>query len=60
MIKAFKRWLAKATYEGLGEQPKEVPQPSRLGDMFEKEKQAAVRQYQATQARGPVATQSRV
>lgn len=125
MIKAFKRWLAKAAYEGLGEQPKEVPQPSRLGDMmmmdsgatfvvfqinngfvmrtmnrhddivgsrnpgfvycadhqtiadylvssamksrlgvqsdmFEKEKQAAVRQYQATQARGPVATQSRI
>ena len=34
MIKAFKRWLAKAAYEGLGEQPKEVPQPSRLGDML--------------------------
>lgn len=34
MIKAFKRWLAKAAYEGLGEQPKEVPQPSRLGDMM--------------------------
>ena len=29
-------------------------------DMFEKEKQAAQRQYQATQARGPVATQSRI
>lgn len=124
MIKAFKRWLAKAVHEGLGEQSKEVVQPSRLGDMmmdagvafivfqidngfvvrtinrhndfvgnrnpgfvycadhqaiadylissamkdklgvqsdmFEKEKQAAVRQYQATQARGPVATQSRI
>lgn len=124
MIKAFKRWLAKAAYEGLGVQPKEVPQPGRLGDimmdsgatfivfqidngfvvrtmnryndfvgsrnpgfvycadhraiadylvssatkdrlgvqsdMFEKEKEAAVRQYQATQARGPVATQSRI
>lgn len=24
MIKAFKRWLAKAAYEGLGEQPKDV------------------------------------
>lgn len=121
MIKAFKRWLAKAAYEGLGEQPKEVSQPSRLGDMmmdsgaavvafqidngfvvrtmnrhgdivgsrspgfvycadhqaiadhlvssamkdklgvqsdmFEKEKQAAQRQYQATQARGLVAAQ---
>ena len=34
MIKAFKRWLAKAAYEGLGEQPKEVPQPGRLGDMM--------------------------
>lgn len=34
MIKAFKRWLAKAAYEGLGEQPKEVPQPSRLGDVL--------------------------
>ena len=36
---------------------------SKLGiqsDMFEKEKQAAVRQYQATQACGPVATQSRI
>ena len=124
MIKAFKRWLAKAAYEGLGEQPKDVPQLSRLGDMmmdsgvafivfridngfvvrttnrhndivgsrnpgfvycadhqaitdylissamkdklgvqsdmFEKEKQAAVRQYQATQARGPVAAQPRI
>ena len=124
MIKAFKRWLAKAAYEGLGIQPKEVPQPSRLGDMmmdsgatliafqidngfvvrimnrhndivgsrnpgfvycadhqaiadhivssavksklgvqsdmFEKEKQVAVGQYQATQARGPIATQSRI
>lgn len=132
MIKAFKRWLAKAAYEGLakaayeglGEQPKEVSQPSRLGDMmmdsgvafitfqidngfvvrtmnrhndivgsrnpgftycadhqaiadhlvssamkdklgvqsdmFEKEKQAAVHQYQATQALGLVAAQSRI
>ena len=124
MIKAFKRWLAKAVHEGLGEQSKEVVQPSRLGDMlmdsgaaiiafqidngfvvrtmnrcddivgsrnpgfvycadhqaiadylissavksklgiqsdmFEKEKQAAVGQYQATQARGPVAAQSRI
>ena len=124
MIKAFKRWLAKAAYEGLGEQPKEAPQLGRLGDimmdsgvaliafqidnglvvrttnrhndifgsrnpgfvycadhqaiadylissavksklgvqsdMFDKEKQAAVRQYQATQARGPVAAQSRI
>ena len=34
MIKAFKRWLAKAAYDGLGEQPKEVSQPSRLGDMM--------------------------
>lgn len=36
---------------------------SKLGiqsDMFEKEKQAAQHQYQATQARGPVATQSRI
>ena len=130
MIKAFKRWLAKAAYEGLGVQPNEVPQVpqvpqlGRLGDMmmdsgvafivfridngfvvrttnrhndivgsrnpgfvycadhqaiadylissamkdklgvqsdmFEKEKQAAVRQYQATQARGPVAAQPRI
>lgn len=124
MIKAFKRWLAKAAYEGLGEQPKEASQPSRLGDMmmdsgaaliafqiengfvvrtmnrhndivgsrnpgftycadhqaiadhlissamkdklgvqsdmFEKEKQAAVHQYQATQARGLVAAQSHI
>lgn len=29
MIKAFKRWLAKAAHEG-----KEVVQPSRLGDMM--------------------------
>lgn len=124
MIKAFKRWLANAAYEWMEEQPKEVPQPGRLGDilmdsgatfvvfqidngfvvrtmnrhndivgsrnpsfvycadhqaiadylvssamksklgvqsdMFEKEKKAAQRQYQATQARGPVATQSRI
>lgn len=124
MIKAFKRWLAKAVHEGLGEQSKDVVQPSRLddmmmdsgvafivfqinngfvvrtknrhndfvgnrnpgfvycadhqaiadhivssamkdklgvqSDMFEKEIQAAVRQYQATQARGPVAAQSRI
>ena len=124
MIKAFKRWLAKAAYEGLGEQPKEVAQPSRLGDMmmdsgvtlvvfqidngfvvrtmnrhndivgsrnpgftdftdhqaiadhlvssamkdklgvqsdmFEKEKQAAVRQYASNQARGLAAAQSRI
>lgn len=133
MIKAFKRWLAKAAYDGLQEQgPQGVrnsssrlgdmladsgaalvafqidngfvvrtmnrhndvvgsrnpgfvycadhqaiadylvssAMKSRLGvqsDMFEKEKQAAVRQYQAavrqyqaTQARGPVAAQSRI
>ena len=34
MIKAFKRWLVKAAYEGLVEQPKDVPQLSRLGDMM--------------------------
>jgi len=34
MIKAFKRWLAKAAYEGLGEQSEVVPQPGRLGDMM--------------------------
>lgn len=126
MIKAFKRWLAKAVHEGMEEQHKNAVQPSRLddmmmmmdsgvafivfqidngfvvrtmnrhndivgsrnpgfvycadhqaiadylissavksklgiqSDMFEKEKQEAVRQYQATQARGPVATQSRI
>lgn len=64
MIKAFKRWLAKAAYEGLGEQPNiSLAVKSKLGvqsDMFEKEKEAAQRQYQATQARGPVATQSRI
>ena len=123
MIKAFKKWLAAAAYEGL-QQSQEVRTSSRLGDMladsgaavvafqidngfvvrtmnrhgdivgsrnpgftycadhqaiadhlvssamkdklgvqsdmFEKEKQAAVRQYQATQARGLVAAQSRI
>lgn len=34
MIKAFKRWLAKAVHEGLGEQSKDVAQPSRLDDMM--------------------------
>lgn len=34
MIKAFKRWLAKAAYDGLQEQHKEASQPSRLGDML--------------------------
>lgn len=120
MIKAFKKWLAAAAYEGL-QQSQEVRTSSRLGDMladsgaavvafqidngfvvrtmnrhgdivgsrspgfvycadhqaiadhlvssamkdklgvqsdmFEKEKQAAQRQYQATQARGLVAAQ---
>ncbi|MCA3768955.1 hypothetical protein [Cutibacterium sp.] len=123
MIKAFKRWLAKAAYDGL-QQPKEEARISRMydmlsecgvaivafqidngfvvrtmnrhndsfgsrnsgfvycadhqaiadhivtsamvrklgvqSDMFEKEKEAAVRQYASTQARGPVATQSRI
>ena len=120
MIKAFKRWLAKAAYDGLS-QPKETERINKLhdmfsnnmaamvafkidngfivrtmnpdaayvgervqgfvycadhqaiadhlvssamkdklgvqSDMFEKEKQAAQRQYQATQARGLVAAQ---
>ena len=120
MIKAFKRWLAKAAYDGL-QLPKEEARINRLydmlsesgaavvafqidngfvvrtmnrrndfvdshnpgfvycadhqaiadylvssamksklgvqSDMFEKEKQAAVRQYQATQARGLNAAQ---
>lgn len=120
MIKAFKRWLAKAAYDGL-QQPKETERINKLhdmfsnnmaamvafkidngfivrtmnpdaayvgervqgfvycadhqaiadhlvssamkdklgvqSDMFEKEKQAAQRQYQATQARGLVAAQ---
>jgi hypothetical protein len=34
MIKAFKRWLAKAVHEGLGEQSKNIAQPSRLDDMM--------------------------
>jgi hypothetical protein len=35
MIKAFKRWLAKAAYDGLQEQgPQEVRTSSRLGDMM--------------------------
>ena len=123
MIKAFKRWLAKAAYDGL-QQPKETERINKLhdmfsnnmaamvafkidngfivrtmnpdaayvgervqgfvycadhqaiadhlvssamkdklgvqSDMFEKEKQAAQRQYQATQARGLVAAQSRI
>ena len=123
MIKAFKRWLAAAAYEGLN-QPEEETRINKLhdmfrnnmaamvafkidngyvvrtmnpdeaysgarmpgfvycadhqaiadhivssamkdklgvqSDMFEKEKQAAVRQYQATQARGLVAAQSRI
>jgi hypothetical protein len=124
MIKAFKRWLAKAAYDGLQEQGPQLAEnrtTSRLGDMlsdsgaaivafqidngfvvrtmsrsgdivgsrapgftycadhqaiadhivtsamvrklgvqsdmFEKEKEAAQRQYQATQARGLVAAQ---
>lgn len=116
MLKAFKKWLAKAAYEGLADQPKEVPvnrlsdmfvdsgaalvvfqidngfvvrivgsrspgftycadhqaiadhivssaMKSKLGvqsDMFEKEKQAAVRQYASNQARGLAAAQSRI
>ena len=127
MIKAFKRWLAKAAYDGLqeqGPQPPENRTVGRLGDMlsdsgaavvafqiengfvvrtmnrhadivgsrspgftycadhqaiadhivtsamvrklgvqsdmFEKEKQAAVRQYASNQARGAVATQSSI
>ena len=34
MIKAFKRWLAKAAYEWMEEQRKDAVQPSRLGDML--------------------------
>ena len=35
MIKAFKRWLAKAAYDGLQEQgPQESRTSSRLGDML--------------------------
>lgn len=123
MIKAFKRWLAAAAYEGLRQQPEEVrtnklhdmfsnnmaamvafkidngfivrtmnpdamiygerspgfvycadhqaiadhlvssAMKDKLGvqsDMFEKEKQAAVRQYASNQARGLVAAQSRI
>ena len=123
MLKAFKKWLAKAAYEGLAEQPKEVStsrlsdmfmdsgaalvvfqinngfvvrtinrnadimgsrnpgftycadhqaiadhivssaMKSKLGvqsDMFEKEKEAAVRQYASNQAHGLVAAQSRI
>ncbi len=33
MIKAFKRWLAKAAYEGL-QQPKESERTNKLHDMF--------------------------
>jgi hypothetical protein len=33
MIKAFKRWLAKAAYDGLN-QPKEVDRINKLHDMF--------------------------
>ena len=122
MIKAFKRWLAKAAYDGL-QQPKETERINKLhdmfsnnmaamvafkidngfivrtmnpdaayvgervqgfvycadhqaiadhlvssamkdklgvqSDMFEKEKQAAQRQYQATQARGLVGAAQR-
>ena len=41
MIKAFKRWLAKAAYDGL-QQPKEEARTNKLHDMFQNNMAAMV------------------